>query len=184
MQEPIFKTQSAHGDASLFEKLTFSWPLPFIETSQNGSLISFAQCGVLRKEDMLTDKYAQLKDHYQRLSGTKNALFMAICNTFKSEMIFVVLTELLMCANGCAQPIFLKMLIDYLKEGNTNGLTFQGLFLVLLYCLNELFERFGNSHKDIGKNLYGVKAKNLLRALVFEKCTSISNSTNKNFEEG
>jgi len=76
------------------------------------------------------------------------------------------------------------MLIDYLKDGNTNGLTTNGVFLVLLYCLNELFEKFGNAHKDIGKHLYGVKAKNLLRALVFEKCTLISNSTNKHFEEG
>ena len=93
----------------------------------------------------------------------------------------MVVTELLMCANGCAQPIFLKMLIDYVKEGKTDGMTAQGIGLVLLYCLNELIERFGNSHKDIGKHLYGVKAKNLIRALIFEKCTTISNSTNKSF---
>jgi len=84
-----------------------------------------------------------------------------------------------MCANGCAQPIFLKMLIDYVKEGKQDGITLKGFGLVGLYCLNELFERFGNSHKDIGKHIFGVKAKNLIRALIFEKCTKISNSTNK-----
>jgi len=78
-----------------------------------------------------------------------------------------------MCANGCAQPIFLKMLIDYIKEGKSDGdgLTIKGIILVILYCLNELFERFGNSHKDIGKHIFGVKAKNLTCSLIFEKCT-------------
>jgi len=76
------------------------------------------------------------------------------------------------------------MLIDYIKEGTSDGMTLQGVFLVFLYCTNELLERFGNSHKDIAKHIYGVKAKNLIRALIFEKCTSISHSTNKNFEEG
>lgn len=76
------------------------------------------------------------------------------------------------------------MLIDYVKEGKSDGMTMQGIWLILLYCGNELLEKFGNSHKDIGKHLYGVKAKNLLRALIFEKCTLISHSTNKSFEEG
>ena len=92
-----------------------------------------------------------------------------------------------MCANGCAAPIFMKMVIDFVKEGNkdgVNGMTKQGIFLVLLYCANEFFERFGNSHKDIRKHIYGVKCKNLVRALIFENLTLISHSTNKRFEEG
>ena len=71
------------------------------------------------------------------------------------------------------------MLIDYVKEGKSDGMTLQGIFLVFVYCANELLERFGNSHKDIGKHIYGVKGKNLIRALIFEKCTLISHSTNK-----
>lgn len=47
-----------------------------------------------------------------------------------------------------------------------------------------IFERLGNSHKDRRKNISGIRAKNLVSGLVFEKITSISDATNKEFGEG
>lgn len=96
----------------------------------------------------------------------------------------LVVGELIMTANGCLQPVLLKFLIDYIKEGKQDGLTYTGMGLVLLYCINEMFERFGSSHKNITKSVNGQKAKNLVRALIYKKLTTISNATNKEFAEG
>jgi hypothetical protein len=63
-------------------------------------------------------------------------------------------------------------------------LTWTGLGLVCIYCLNEMFERFGNSHKNIAKSLNGQKAKNLVRAMIYKKLLTISPATNKEFAEG
>lgn len=47
-----------------------------------------------------------------------------------------------------------------------------------------VFERLGSSHKDRYKNLSGARAKNLLRAVIYDKITTISVATNKDFGEG
>ncbi len=47
-----------------------------------------------------------------------------------------------------------------------------------------IFERLGNSHKDRIKNISGIRARNLIRGLIYEKITTISEATNKEYREG
>lgn len=54
----------------------------------------------------------------------------------------------------------------------------------MAYCINETLERFVNSHKNLFKSVNGQKAKDLVRALIYEKLTRSSTATNKEFAEG
>lgn len=62
-----------------------------------------------------------------------------------------------MVLNSCLQPFLLKLLIDYIKVGEhyNSGITYTGVGLVVAYCANEMFERFGNSHKNQFKSVNG-----------------------------
>lgn len=46
------------------------------------------------------------------------------------------------------------------------------------------FERLGNSHKDRLKFISGARAKNVMRALIYDKLTTISLATNKDYNAG
>ena len=60
----------------------------------------------------------------------------------------------------------------------------RGIWLIVFQCAIVILERLGNSHKDRVKNISGVRAKNLVRGLIYEKVTTISVATNKDFGEG
>ena len=68
--------------------------------------------------------------------------------TFKVELLFLVFTEVIMCINGCLNPILMKYLVDFIREGTLGKEGFdydhltRGTFLVGLFISNELFERF------------------------------------------
>lgn len=111
-------------------------------------------------------------------------LFRSVCYTFKFEILVLVLSEIAMICISCMQPVLLKLIIDYIKVGGQNGITYVGLWLVLGYCANEMLERFGTSHKNLFKSVNGQKAKNLVRALIYEKLIKSSSATNKDFAEG
>ena len=80
--------------------------------------------------------------------------------------------------------MLLKLIIDYIKDDEAKDAEYVGIGLVLAYCCNEMFERFGSLHKNLRKSVNGQKAKNLVRALIFQKITTISSATNKDFAEG
>ena len=61
---------------------------------------------------------------------------------------------------------------------------YYGLFLVLLFAANELSETYFGCYKEILTTIEGVKAKNLIRSVIFEKFQTISEATNKEFAEG
>jgi ABC-type multidrug transport system fused ATPase/permease subunit len=86
----------------------------------------------------------------------------------------------------------MKQLISFVKSG-TYGLEddphfwddiYYGLFLVFLFAANELSETYFGCYKEILTTTEGVKAKNLIRSVIFEKFQTISESTNKEFAEG
>jgi len=184
--DPIFKVSSAHGDATLVQKLSFQWPLPFIKRSQEPTLINFDQCGSLRKEDLLQDKLHALQNNYSEKAknGATKPLLSALGSTFQIEIVQLVLSEIVMTIIGCIQPIIIKLLIDQIKLESSSETLYKGLGLVVAYCLNEMFERFGSLHKNLAKSVNGQKAKNVVRALIFKKITTISSATNKEFAEG
>jgi hypothetical protein len=130
--------------------------------------------------------------HYKRLTEAKDTkpLLHAMFATFKVEFVFLVLTEVVMCINGCLNPILMKYLVDFIREGTlgNEGLDYEhltrGTFLVALFIANELFERFCNQNKDVFKNRNGNKAKNVLKNCIYRKFSTISNASNKEFAEG
>ncbi len=140
----------------------------------------------MRKKDLLYDKFEQLKLSLIHFDASRKSLplLWSVYDTFKLEIIVLVLGEILMISISCLQPVLLKLIIDYIKAGGQNGVTYTGLGLVFGYCANEMLERFGNSHKNLFKSVNGQKAKNLVRALIFEKLTKSSSATNKDFAEG
>lgn len=80
----IFKTKSGYGSATFLERLCSTWIKPFIERShQTDKLISFDECGALRKQDELPPLLEQLKSKYSqnRKLNKKTALLKALAQT-------------------------------------------------------------------------------------------------------
>ena len=93
---------------------------------------------------------------------------------------------------GLVQPFIMKSLIDFIKA-SVSGEEAEaviwyelnyGLFLVFLFSINEAAETYLTCQKDILNTTDCDKAKNLIRIVIFEKFQSISEATNKDFEEG
>jgi hypothetical protein len=59
-----------------------------------------------------------------------------------------------------------------------------GIGLVVLLAVAELANVFFDRQKDLKETLYGDKAKNLMRTVIYEKFSRISNATNKSYQEG
>jgi len=59
-----------------------------------------------------------------------------------------------------------------------------GIGLVLLLSIVELTNVFLDRRKDFEQTTYGDKAKNLMRTVIFDKFSRISNATNKTYQEG
>jgi hypothetical protein len=56
-----------------------------------------------------------------------------------------------------------------------------GISLVVLLALAEFANVFFDRQKDLKETLYGDKAKNLMRTVIFDKFSLISIATNKSF---
>jgi ABC-type transport system involved in cytochrome bd biosynthesis fused ATPase/permease subunit len=74
--------------------------------------------------------------------------------------------------------------IEYISEASEEGLTLQGVKLIAMQVAILVFERLGNSHKDRLKNISSVRAKNLIRAVVYDKITTVSVASSKDYGEG
>lgn len=93
---------------------------------------------------------------------------------------------------GLLQPYIMKQLIQFVKSG-TYGLEddphfwdeiYYGFFLVFLFAINELAETYFGCYKEILTTTEGVKAKQVVRTVIFEKFQTISEASNKEFAEG
>ena len=93
---------------------------------------------------------------------------------------------------GLLQPYIMKQLIQFVKSGSY-GLQddphfwdeiYYGFFLVFLFAINELAETYFGCYKEILTTTEGVKAKQVVRTVIFEKFQTISEATNKEFAEG
>ena len=106
------------------------------------------------------------------------------------EIVILILTEVVMCVNGCLNPLFMKYLVEFIQAGTIGreGFDYENLTietgLLLMFIGNELFERFCNMNKDVLKNRNGNKAKNVIKNCIYAKFAQISNASNKEFAQG
>lgn len=96
----------------------------------------------------------------------------------------MIVSEIILCINTCLQSFQARLVIDYINEASSEGLTQHGIWLIAFQCAIVIFERIGNSHKDRCRIISGVRARNLVKGVLYEKITTLSNATNKDFGEG
>ena len=96
----------------------------------------------------------------------------------------MIVSEVILCLNTCLQSFQARLVIDYINEASSEGLTWRGIWLIAFQCAIVIFERIGNSHKDRCRIIAGVRARNLVKAVLYKKMTTVSHATNKDFGEG
>ena len=76
---------------------------------------------------------------------------------FRKEYIFLICSEIVLNINGCLQPVLLKWIIDFIKDGKRGIEDFDweimtgGAFYLGLFMANQVFEDFANRNKDVRK---------------------------------
>lgn len=101
-----------------------------------------------------------------------------------------MIAEILLGFLDLVQPYLLKRIIEFIKKPQIMEEHFfssdmqYGVSLVVLLSVVELARVFFDRQKDLKETLYGDKAKNLMRTVIFDKFSLISNATNKSFQEG
>lgn len=81
-------------------------------------------------------------------------------------------------------PILLKLIIDYMQSpyGHDGGMVY-GMSLVVLYIIIDIFGVLIEEQACFMQMILGVRTKNAISQMIYEKTLKISNASNKKFTE-
>jgi hypothetical protein len=93
--DQVFQNRSGLGDATFYERLTFSFLKPYIARAHKGK-VSVAQCGNLRDEDKIDYDLNKFNAIYTRKlqNNESQALQMSLLETYFKLMVYLFFSEI------------------------------------------------------------------------------------------
>ncbi|MCL7035184.1 hypothetical protein MKW94_026792, partial [Papaver nudicaule] len=204
VREPLLSTTNGHnaikGDeehscpystANLYKILTFSWLNPLLDLG-NQKTIDLNDVPQLSQDDSANGIYPIFREQLVRISGdgaggdgiSSPKLVKALFWLTWREVLFTALLSLVYIFASLVGPYLIDFFVQYLNDPAAQRFNSRGYVLVSAFVLSKIIESLSMRHTSFKLEKIGIRVKNVLVAIIYDKLLTLSNQSRQDSSSG
>ncbi|KAI3979532.1 hypothetical protein MKX01_001724 [Papaver californicum] len=202
IREPLLSTSNTikgeeeqhlcpYSSANLYSILTFSWLNPLLDLG-NQKTINLDDIPQLSPEDNANGIYSIFKEKILHTTGGSGGeisspkLVKALFWLTWREVLCTALLSLVYIFASFVGPYLIDFFVQYLNDDEPapQGFNSRGYVLVSAFVLSKIVESLSTRHSSFKLEIVGIRVKNALVAIIYDKLMTLSNQSRQNTSSG